>query len=160
METYNHFDYCEQMAMQLKAIGHTRHKPRYFKANGLEDLYNFDDKLSSVRGTILIAIDGYESSSTNNGADALTDTLQYSIILAQNTNSNRPESIDSAFVHCRQLAKQVRNRLLNDPELAEIIDRNTQINGIGPIGDNYYGVILSFSCSEAEEYFVDESYWS
>lgn len=159
MEMYNHFSYCEMLASQLKAVAHTSKKPRYFKAFGIEDLYSLDDKLSSVTGTILIAVDGYESVSSDNGADALTDKLQYSIILARNTNSDRPGTIDSAFADCRSLIKQVRNRLLDDPLLVDIIDRNTQINGIGPIGDNFYGVMLSYSISLSEDFFIDYSAW-
>ena len=97
MDIYNHFSYGEQLAIRLKSISHTPEKPRFFEAFGLEDLYNLDDKLSSVTGMILIAVNGYESDSRDNGGDSLNDALQYSFIVARNTISDRPQTITSAF---------------------------------------------------------------
>ena len=160
MDIYNHFDYGEQLAIRLKPIVHTPEKPRYFKAFGLEDLFTFDDKLSSVSGTILVAVDGYESESKDNGADGLTDRQQYAFIVARNTVSDRPDTLASAFRECRKICKQIRNALLQDTQLSSIIDRDTQINGIGPIGDNFYGCLLSFSMRESEDFLLDETFWN
>lgn len=159
MEPYNHFTYGEQTARRLKAISHTDDRPRFFTAFGIEDLYNFDDKLSSVTGTILIAVDGHESDSTDNGFDSLNDRRSYSYIVARNTINDRPETINQAVDQCRLIAKQIRNRLFNEQCLKSVIDRNTQITGIGPIGDNFYGVILSFSLNENEDFYIDPTYW-
>ena len=71
MEIYNPFEYGKTLAIRLKPIAHTPEKPRFFTAFGLEDLYNFNEKLSSVSGMILIAVDGCESESKRNEADAL-----------------------------------------------------------------------------------------
>lgn len=159
MEIYNHFYYGESLARCLKDIAHTDNHPRFFTAFGIEDLYNFDDKLSSVTGTILIAVDGLESDSTDNGFDSINDRRTYSFIVARNTANDRPATITAAAEQCRVLAKQIRNYLFQKAELQGIIDRNTQITGIGPIGDNFYGVILTFSLSEPEEFFIDANYW-
>lgn len=160
MDTYNHFNYGERLASKIKPIAHTPEKPRYFKAFGLEDLFTFDEKLSSVIGTILIAVDGYESDSKDNGADGLTDTQQYAFIVARNTVSDRSDTIASAFSECRKICKQIRNALFQDVQLSSIIDRDTQINGIGPIGDNFYGCLLSFSIRESENFLLDETFWN
>lgn len=160
MCSYNHFDYGAQLAIKLKPISHTPEKPRFFEAFGLEDLFNLTDKLSSVTGIILIAVDGYESDSRDNGSDGLNDTLQYAFIVARNTVADRPQTITAAFAECRTLCKQIRNHLLNDANLATIIDRNTQINGIGPIGDNFYGCMLSLSIQQCEDFFIDPTFWN
>ena len=55
---YDHFAYGEALASSFKDISHTSDKRRFFTAFGLEDLTNLDDQLSSVTGTILIAVDG------------------------------------------------------------------------------------------------------
>lgn len=159
MDIYNHFDYAEQLATRLKAVAHTEARPRFFTAYGVEDLFTFDDKLSSVTGFVLIAVDGYESDSVGNRADALNDTRHYAFILARNTVSDRPESIRSAFSQARILCKQIRNVLLQDEDLRGYISTSTSINGIGPIGDNFYGCMLSISITEAEDYFIDNSFW-
>ena len=159
MDTYNHFTYGETIARRLKPIAHTDARPRFFTAFGLEDLYNFDDKLSSVTGTILIAVDGYESDSSDNGFDSLNDRRTYSFIVARNTVNDRPDTITQAVQQCRPLAKQIRNHLFHQKELKSIIDRNTQITGIGPIGDNFFGVVLTFYLTESEDFYIDATYW-
>ena len=159
MEQYNHFATAKRFATQLKPIKHTPKSPKYFTAYGLEDLPNLDDRLSSLKGYILIAVDGYESDSASNRSDGLTDTRYYAFIVAHNTVSDRTETIDEAFAECRKICKQIRNALLQDESLLGYLNRNTQINGIGPIGDNFYGCMLSISVEEPEDYFIDNSYW-
>lgn len=158
---YNHFTYCERLARHLKAVGHTDARPRFFTAFGLEGLYNFEDKLSGITGTVMIAVDGQESESSDNGADALADNDTYSIILARNTQRDKPHTIDEAVAACKQLAKQVRNFLLADPDLTytQTVDRNTTINGIGPIADGYYGVVLTYRIVSYHSFEVEPEYW-
>lgn len=156
---YDHYQYGLQLATHLKAIDHSESNPRYFKAYGLEDLYNFDDKLSCVKGHVLIAVDGYESNSSDNHGDGLTDARHYSFIVACSTVSDRTQTIDEAFESSRLILKQIRNRLILDPNLMGFINRDTEITGIGPIGDNFYGCILTFTIDEPESFKLDASYW-
>lgn len=156
---YNHFQYGAILATSLKAIPHTTEKPRYFTAFGLEDLVTLEQQLSSVTGTILIAVDGFESHTENNGADALTEVAEYSFIVAQNTLSTRPDSIAQAATRSRELCKAIRNHLLQDATLSGYLQRSTQINGIGPIGDNFYGTILTFTIATPEPFTTNPDYW-
>lgn len=135
---YDHFAYGEALASALKAISHTSQKKRFFTAFGLEDLISLDDSLSSINGTILIAVDGCESESEDNEADSLNDKQVYSFIVARNTISGNPETINQAAKQCKS---------------------NTQINGIGPIGDNFYGTVLTFFVNVPEEFIVDPNYF-
>lgn len=156
---YNHFAFGEALASSLKDISHSPQKKRFFTAFGLEDLINLDDNLSSVNGTILIAVDGQESESEDNGADGLNDKQVYSFIVAKNTITGQPDTINQAAKQCKLICKQIRNKLLTDSSLAGYVDRNTQINGIGPIGDNFYGAALTFILNIPEEYFIDSNYF-
>ena len=98
---YDHFAYGEALASALKAISHTSQKKRFFTAFGLEDLISLDDSLSSINGTILIAVDGCESESEDNEADSLNDKQVYSFIVARNTISGNPETINQAAKQCK-----------------------------------------------------------
>ena len=159
MEIYDHFTVGETLATHLRDIAHTPKHPRFFTAFGIEDLYDFEDRLSCVSGTILIAIDSNESDTTDNRADSLIDRAAYSFVVARNTNSDRTSTIQESVRKCKLIAKQIRNRLFLTPSLQGIIEHNTQITGIGPIGDNYYGVILTFYLETPESYFIDPNYW-
>ena len=162
METtpYDHYAYCEQLARTLKAVGHDDQRPRFFTAFGLEDLYNFEDKLSAVTGMVLIAVDGTEMDSTGNRADGLADTCTYSIILAKNTQRDRPDTIAQAVRESKATALQVRNLLLLDPDLRDGLGLEMQLNGIGPIGDGFYGVMLTYTVTEYPDYDIDSSFFN
>ena len=160
METYDHYTYCEALARKLKAVGHTGQRPRFFTAFGLEDLYNFEDKLSAVTGMVLIAVDGTEMDSAGNRADGLADTCTYSIILAKNTQRDRPDTIAQAIRQCRETALQVRNLLLLDPDLRDGLGLEMRLNGIGPIGDGFYGVVLTYTVTEYPDYTIDTNYFT
>lgn len=159
MEIYDHFTVGETLATHLRDIAHTPKHPRFFTAFGIEDLYDFEDRLSCVSGTILIAIDSNESDTTDNRADSLIDRAAYSFVVARNTNSDRTSTIQESVRKCKLIVKQIRNRLFLTPSLQGIIDHDTQITGIGPIGDNFYGVILTFYLDTPESYFIDPNYW-
>lgn len=159
MEIYNHFEYGKRIASTLKAIDHHQGRKRFFEAHGLEDLFELEEVLSSVNGTILIAVDGCESESSYNGADCVMDTRHYAYILACHALSDQPASITAAINKSRKLCKQVRNLLLSDINLLGFLNRNTEMNGIGPIGDNFYGCMLSFEINEPDELQLDPDAW-
>lgn len=153
------FQLMQDIAINYIPISHTSQKPRFFKAYGLEDLYNFDDRLSSVNGTVLIAVDGIEAESTMNRADGLFYSKRYSVIVAKPCNNDRTETIDAAYRECEAHCKEIRNYLLQQEELRGILEPEMSVNGVGPIGDNFHGCILTFGTSEAEDFFTDETLW-
>lgn len=159
MEIYNHFEYGKRIASTLKAIDHHQGRKRFFEAHGLEDLFELEEVLSSVNGTILIAVDGCESESNYNRADGVMDTRHYAYIIASPTIGDQPASITAAIDKSRKLCKQVRNLLLHDPDLMGYLNRNTEMNGIGPIGDNFYGCMLSFSIDEPDDLQLNPDDW-
>lgn len=161
METYDHYTYCEDLARQLKAVGHTDARPRFFTAFGLEDLYDFEDRLSAVGpGMVLIAVDGTEMDSEGNRADGIADTYTYSVILAGSTRRDRPGTLAQAVARCKAVALQVRNLLLLDPDLRGKLRQEFSLNGIGPIGDGFYGVMLTYRVAEYPDYELDVSYFN
>ena len=106
---YDHFAYGEALASALKAISHTSQKKRFFTAFGLEDLISLDDSLSSINGTILIAVDGCESESEDNEADSLTN---------KSTHSSWPET----------QFPEIRKRLIRQPNNARVYVNRSGIN--------------------------------
>ena len=157
MNDFDFISYAEGLARRLKAVGHTDDRRRFFTSFGLEDLVSFTDRLSSLEGFVMIAVDGHESESADNRADALDETRHYGVIICRNTVSDNPASVSSAFAESDRLCRVVRNRMLH--ELRPRISRDTEINGIGPIGDNFYGCLLSFSMGETEGFANDQTEW-
>ena len=157
MNDFDFLSYAEHLACQLKAVGHSDNNRRFFTSFGLEDLVSFSDRLSSLEGYVMIAVDGYESESSDNRADALDASDHYGIIICHNTVADDPSTIKAAFSTCKRLCREVRNRMLK--ELRPFISRDTEINGIGPIGDNFYGCLLSITMTDTEGFAIDQTYW-
>lgn len=160
---YDHFSCCETLARKLKPIGHTQQKKRFFRAFGIEDLFDFDERLSSVKGMILIAVDGSDKEIKFNSADTFTQRPQYGIIIAKNASRNNPEDIFQATHDCEYVCKQIAACLAQDLIYGNNgysrLNAEFQLNGIGPIGDNFYGSMLSFSLTESFRAVLDNGIW-
>lgn len=138
--TYNHFEQMEFIAGAYKPIGHTAKRKRFYRAFGIEDLIELRQELNKAEGTILIAIDGCESDTSDTGADALFGKDEYSFIVAIETKRDDPDTIFAATSAAKDHANQIVLRLYHTLGLRSDFTQQ----GIGPIGDNFYGVIVSF----------------
>lgn len=158
---YNHFEYFEVLARKLKPIAHSETNKRYFRAFGLEDLYELSERISDISGFILIAIDGNESEITDNTADGLNDIPHYAFIIAGPTTSTDQTSITSTVDRCKTIVHQIIIRFRREMELfsPDELSQTIQTNGIGPLFDNYYGVMAGFTVQTPLDQRVDTSIW-
>lgn len=161
---YNHFEYCEMLAKGLKAICHTDEKKKYYRATNNMELEELNTNISSAHGTILIAIDGSISSFHYNNADNLMHQPVYAVVIAQQTKSTDTETIFKAQKECKDIALQVIARMNSDAysykHNCQMIDKDSlRIDGFGPIGDLFYGVMLQLSLTESIDNRVNDDYW-
>lgn len=152
---YNHYEFCEEMARRLRAVGHTDERQRFFKASGGEWFADLEDRLSAVSGTVLIGVDTGETDTQGFGAEGLEDTNKFFIILAQSTDNDHPDTVHAAMQACRLLAIAVRNVLIRRYPIE--MSRSCSIFAVGPMADNFYGVALEFSMVAYDDYAPDES---
>lgn len=157
MNDFDFLSYAERLARMHNFISHSDDHCRFFPSFGLEDLVSFTDRLSSLEGFVMIAVDGCESESSDNRADALDGAYHYGIIVCRNTVSGSPSSLFGAVRESARICAQLRNRMFH--ELRPRISRDTEINGIGPIGDNFYGCLLSITMNDTEGFDIDQTYW-
>lgn len=144
---YNHYQYGDRLARQLVSISHSDTDQKFFTAYGLEDLPEIGEQLSAITGTILIAVDGKEATLSHNGSDGYNHFPTYGFIVARSTASDDKSTIRQAADHSEEIIMQIVLRLLEDNGTHHwnIDTSKFEINGIGPIADNFYGVVLSFS---------------
>ena len=160
--SYDHISYGESLARSIRVIGHSASNKKYFQAFGLEDLYEIDELISGLSGFILIAIDGKESEIKENRADALNRTTHYGFIVAGPTLSTDQPSISRTSDDCEAVIHQIIARLRLDlPDFSpdELSDDVFSVNGIGPIADNYYGVMLSFAVVTPFRPVINPDFW-
>ena len=151
---YNHFEFCEEMARTLRAVAHTDKRQRFFKASGGEWYADVEDRLSSISGTVLIAVDSGEMDTQGFGAEGVEDEWKFFVVLAQATDNDHPDTVHAAMKACRTLAVAVRNVLFRRyPKMP----RTTSIFPVGPMADNFYGVALEFTMVAYDNYAPDET---
>ena len=51
-------------------------------------------------------------------------------------------------------------KVLLDPDLRDGLGLEMQLNGIGPIGDGFYGVVLTYTVTEYPDYTIDTNYFT
>lgn len=160
---YNHFQYGEALAASLKAVAHTPENRKFFTATEEEEFLSVEDSLSSVTGTFLVAIDG-SNSDLSYQPDNMTERPQYFFVILRNTESSGAHTISAAQSHSLRIARQVIARMMQDYTLCrsglQSLDPDSfVIRGVGPIGDNFYGVLIGFNLLRSFPYTLDPRYW-
>ena len=162
---YNHFEYGEMLASKLKAIKHTKEDVHFFRATEQTRYEDLVDSMSSAHGTILIALNGAVSDFLWVDSDSLMERPQYSFCVLKNTVSDDTDTIFLAQSECKEIAMQIIARMLRDSDSYKnnglnLINKNSfKIEGIGPVGDNFYGVELSFSFDQGTDFRIDTTMW-
>ena len=58
---YDHFGYSEWIARNLIAISHRDDECHFLRSNEVEEITDLEDRISSLDGYVLVAIDGHNS---------------------------------------------------------------------------------------------------
>ncbi len=158
MDKYNHFKYCENLAENLKAI------TKSYRATEQTELQDLNAQITNAHGTIIIAIDGAESSFTWNDSDSLMEQPIYSIAVVKQTSTGDANTIFSSQKECMEIGKQIIARMFLDADHYKnglhLLDRKSFLcKGFGPIGDNFYGVLLSYQLDQGINYTINPDYW-
>lgn len=151
---FNFREFALEMATTLNAIAHSDSRPRFFTASGPEDMRNVEDRVSSIDGPFLLAVDGCETVTIPTHHDQICHRTTYYLSILQPTTSDRPETIDAAVSACRDLVIQVRNVLW---QRYKSVSREVTLFGEGPLADNFYGCGMEFRVDEYPDFFVDPS---
>lgn len=144
---YNHFEVLYTIARRFRPVAHTESAPRFFRAFGLEDLTELRTAVGRATGPILIAIDGHESTLHRPTPEQLFRRREYAFILAAPVRRQESHTLFETTERMHQLAAEVINQIRRplrhtNPQL------EFQTNGIGPIADNFYGILVTFALQE------------
>lgn len=164
MEKYNHFSYGETIARTLKPIGHSDTQKHYFKATEQDEIDTVSQWISQARGVLLIAIDGAESSFEWNSSDSLMEQPLYLFAVVKQTTGDNPASIFEAQQYCKRIGEQIIAHLMQDFHADKngvgLLDPSSfRMKGFGPVGENFYGVLLGFSFNQGINYTIDPRLW-
>jgi hypothetical protein len=161
---YDHFKYTEKLARQLIPISHTNTDIHFFRATLQTELKELNEKLTRAHGMIMIAIDEKTSDFSFNQYDSMMERPSYSIVIAKQTKATDTDTIFQAQLESKGVILQVISRMMADYQRnvdgCELIDPNSfKLDGFGPIGDLFYGIILDFYLDEGVNYKLNPAMW-
>lgn len=164
-QKYSHFEYGESLARRLKAISHTDEQQHFYRATEAEELTDLNARLSSASGMILVAIDGSNSDFSWKNSDSLMERPQYFFIVARQTTSGDTDTLFAAQVECSAVVRQIISRMVFDHQRYEhgmtyLDESSFTARGIGPIGENFYGIILGFNLDVGLDCRIDKTLWN
>ena len=163
---YNHFEYGEMLAGKLRQIVESKDSKKYYTCSESENLFDFMRRLSSVRGMVMIALDGSNSDYEMNKGDVLFEIPQYFFLFLQSAKTDVPADILEKQKECKRICEQVQAYMLQEMKnplkttsLKQLQTDSFTIRGVGPLGDNFYGALLGFNLKLGINYQIDSEYW-
>lgn len=157
--TYNHYEYSAYIAAHLKGIND------YMCSVGDEDPSEVDNRLSRMKGPVLIAVDNYEADGSFGADEQLSCERKYILIILDHAKGNGFDTIRTAQNRCLELQNHIVSKLLKDfiedeNGLENLDPDSITTSPVGPFGDNMYGIKLDFTIVSPESWVYDENAWS
>ena len=161
---YKHFAYSEMLARGLKPISHSDDECHFLKSDEVEEITDLSERLSSIAGMVLVAIDGHNSDFGWNNSDNLVETPQYFITIMKNSPVGDIEAAHLVKEECKSVAFEVVKKMLLDREADQdgmgFLNPDTiTFRGVGPIADNFYGLMIGFNMQEPKKFMLNPEMW-
>jgi hypothetical protein len=157
---YNHFIYGAQLAEKHKSLNPTH----YFTCSESDNLQSLMERMSSVNATALIALDGKNSDFTYNESERLTKRPQYFFMVLMPVPLDDSVAILAAQTTSEAISLQIQARMMLDHRkyqngLTCLLPETFTIRGIGPVGDNLFGVIMGFNVEFGVDFSINAEDW-
>lgn len=164
MGTYNHFQYSEFLARHLAPIRHTDTDCHFLRSDEVEEISDLEERISSIRDYVLVAIDGHNSDFSWMNSDNLVNIPQYFIAVLKQSETGNIDAMHQAKGDSKEILMQIVSRMMADRDEdrngLQFLDVDSMtIRGVGPMADNFYGVMLGFNLRKPVQYFINESMW-
>lgn len=159
---YNHFEYSENLARCLASIRHTDDECHFLRSDEVEEISDLEERISSIRGFILVAIDGLESNFLWQVNDNLTEVPQFFIAVLKKCNSGDINAIHKAKKECKVILMQIIAKMMLEYE-----DLSGEMNFLDPESfsiqgvsiEDFKGLMLGFNLKRPTPFIIDKSMW-
>lgn len=156
--------YMLDTAVKLKAIGHTDNHPKFFRVSGIGQLDELLSSLSKAQFPALIVEENHDGVLADRApSDNYLDTPYFVFYVVQHAAFEDHDAREAAKLNCKQLGFKIIGRMLRHKRralfgLTFLNFRNINYQTIGPIGDNCYGTMFSFTVTDTADiaYIADD----
>jgi len=161
---YNHEQYMEAVATNLKAINHSADHPRFFISVGLASMDGLLNSLTRADYPCLVAEKGPDKRLIDNLSDNRMYQPFFTSFILLKTEPGNDQSVRQARDSAEEIAEKVVGKMLHDSVhnangLALLDEASIRISGVGPLGDAAHGVMLSFTIRQPVKFYYDTDDW-
>lgn len=162
---FNFVEYMENCAIRLKSIGHKPETPKFFRISGIMQLDEVLGNLSKMSFPALLVDDNLEGMIADRSpSDNYLDTPYYVFHVVNHVplgDFDRQEEVkrESKGIALKILAKMLRDKRRGLHGLTFLQFGNINYQAVGPLGDNCYGIMVSFTVPDTAPLVYDENDW-
>lgn len=153
MENYNHAEYMEAMATNLKEISHSNNKKAFAVASTISLFEGLSESINDINLPALVVIDDLASRLSYNTGDSTLEVPYYQFAIVCTADVNDASAQNNARRSAKALAKKVLSRMFRDERSSvkglNYLDRNSvSFDPVGPVADGAYGCMVTFTLTE------------
>lgn len=162
--------YFRDIANRLKDIAHTDKKRKFHRVSGITQLEELLHNLTSTTdaGYQLVIEDNLDSRFFDN-AKTLLDQQFYVFYVLKRCNVSDFDSIEKAKDGCKSVSKKIWSKMFRDYEtdwrsgntngLRGFARGSIAVTTVGPLADQYWGLMCSFTVSDNPGIHYDAADW-
>jgi len=163
---FDFITYMRDCATRLKDIGHSESSPKFFRISGLVQLDEVLGNLSDIAFPAMLVHDNTEGNiADRNISDNYLDSPYFTFYIVDHVEYGNYQKQQEAKANCKAIGMKILARMLRDKKrgnlgLTFLQFSNIPYQSIGPIGDNCYGVMFSFSVPDTANLIYDPDDWN
>lgn len=164
MDAYNHAEYMEAIATNLKEIAHSANHKAFAEASTINMFEGLSEHITTINFPCLVVIDDMTSRLIDNTSDNVLDNPyhQFAILLKADINDSASHRI--ARNKAKAIAKKVLSKMFKDKReykngLDNLQRAGIAFEGIGPMGDGAYGCLVTFTTVEYPGIIYNANDW-
>lgn len=147
---FNFITYMADCATRLRDIGHSATSPRFFRASGLAQLEELLTNLPDAVFPAMVVHNNEEGVLGDSRSDNYHDTPYYAFYIVDRVPISDHDAREQAIAASKAIGLKIFARMLRDRRnnlngLTQLNFGNVPYQTIGPIGDNCFGVMFTFT---------------
>jgi hypothetical protein len=163
--SFDFITYMQACATNLKDIGHSESSKKFFRISGLAQLDEVLGNLSDIAFPAILVHDNTEGSIADRSiSDNYLDSPYFTFYIIDHVEYGNYQAQEEAKANCKAIGMKILAKMLRDKNrgnfgLTFLQFSNIPYQSIGPIGDNCYGVMFSFSVPDAADLIYNADDW-
>lgn len=167
---FNGITYFTNVAMHMKAIGHSPENQHFFRASNVLQLQELLQNLTKAQYPALVFFDKRDGRFDDQNSNNLVDRQFYQLLILKpagiEDSDQRQQAIDDCFAIIRRIISRMTRDWLaanrgNDTTGLRNLDRGSMYyNSVGPLVDNLFGMELAFTLREPVDTTYNADDWN